>query len=282
MAGMNTTQFHGLVNGRRKRRKPEAAIGLHCQIGALLAFLSVRAEALPACLPPAEIPKARVLGVDAGGTLLLERNRAARFEGLLWPSTGREPVPSALRQQAMAALRQLVGKQATLRAAAPKLDRYGRLRVQVILSDGKWLQREILRRGLARVQVAPDRPDCARELYAAEALARNAHAGLWALPQYAIRNPDALRWQDLGSFQIVQGQVLTVKVNGSRAYLNFGRDWRTDFTVTISPEDMRTFRHAGVDPYGYAGKTVRVRGYVDRLHGFEIEAASPEAIEVLR
>jgi len=72
-----------------------------------------------------------------------------------------------------------------------------------------------------------------------------------------------------------------VKVSG-RAYLNFGRNWRSDFTVTISPDDMKTFRHAGVDPYAYAGKRIRVRGTIDRMNGFEIEVASPEAIEVLK
>ena len=73
-----------------------------------------------------------------------------------------------------------------------------------------------------------------------------------------------------------------MKVTSGRAYLNFGCDWRTDFTATISPEDMKGFRHAAVDPYRYAGKSVRVRGYIERMHGFEIQVSSPEAIEVLR
>ncbi|MBV8799928.1 MAG: hypothetical protein JOY77_06650 [Alphaproteobacteria bacterium] len=44
---------------------------------------------------------------------------------------------------------------------------------------------------------------------------------------------------------------------------------------------MKTFRRARVDLEAYAGKSVRVRGYIDRLHGYEIEAASPEAVEVV-
>ncbi|HEY1637364.1 MAG TPA: thermonuclease family protein, partial [Rhizomicrobium sp.] len=162
-----------------------------------------------------------------------------------------------------------------------KLDRYGRLRVQAMLPDGKWLQRELLRRGLVRMSIAPDRRECAPELSAAEAEGRGSAMGLWALPAYAIRTPESLHWRDLGTFQIVEGTVLSVKVSGGRAYLDFGRNWRTDFTVTIAPDDMKTFRRKEVDPYAFSGKTVRVRGYVDRLHGFEIEATSPESIEVI-
>ena len=74
---------------------------------------------------------------------------------------------------------------------------------------------------------------------------------------------------------------MNASVRAGRAYLNFGRDWRTDFTVTIAPEDLKAFRAANIDPASYAGKRVRVRGWIERMNGFEIEAAVPEAIEIL-
>jgi hypothetical protein len=275
MAGMSGTHFHGLVNTAGKNRVGSMVLML-ASCG--FAFAAV-ADPLPACLPPVDIANAPVAAAESNGVLILQGRRAVKIEGLLWPVESGPP--SALQEQATATLRRLVGEQVSLRALAPKLDRYGRLRAQVVLRNGKWLEDELLRRGLARVQVAPDRPECARELYAAESQARTARAGLWALPQYAIRTPQSLRWRDLGTFQIVEGTVLNAKVSSGRAYLNFGRNWRTDFTVTISPEDMKAFRRSGVDPYGYAGKPIRVRGYIDRLHGFEIEIGSPAAIEVL-
>ena len=167
--------------------------------------------------------------------------------------------------------------------ADSKTDRYRRLRPQVLVSGAgdPWLQREIVQEGLARVAIAPDRLECAAELYAAEAEARAAHRGLWAYPAYAVRMPESLHWRDLGTFQIVEGIVQNVAVRSSRGYLNFGRNWRIDFTIVIQPRDMKTFRAAGVDPYNYANKTVRVHGWIDRLNGFEIEAASPAQIETL-
>jgi micrococcal nuclease len=241
------------------------------------------AENLPSCLPPVEIAKAQVARVQDHGVLVLRDGRSIKLEGLLWPAGERDGAPAAIRGQATAALRQfVVGRDLAVRTRAPKRDRYDRLRAQVVLADGTWVQRAILREGLARVSPAPDRSECTAELYAAESEARAAQRGLWAYPTYAVRTPGSLHWRELGTFQIVEGTVQNATVRGSRAYLNFGRNWRTDFTVTISPDDMKAFRGSGIDPYSYAGKRVRVRGWVDRLNGYEIEAASPAQIEVLK
>ena len=77
------------------------------------------------------------------------------------------------------------------------------------------------------------------------------------------------------------GKGATLYDDGGRAYLDFGPDWHTDFTVTIAPADMANFRREQVDPRLYAGKTIRVRGIVQQFHGPEIEIANPEQIEVL-
>jgi len=260
-------------------------VAMGCGFAAPLASASVASPAstatLPVCLPPVAIANAHVARIEGNGVLALSSGQTLRLEGLLWP-TNVEGAPRRLLSQTAALLRDMTRGALTLRLQFPKLDRYGRLRAQAFSGDGRWLQREMLLRGLARVSLSPDRRECAAELHAAEMKARAAHAGLWAIAVYRVRDPASLRWQDLGSFQIVEGRVLSAKVTGGRAYLNFGRDWRTDFTATISPEDMKTFRHATVDPYRYAGKSVRVRGYVERMNGFEIEVPSPEAIEILK
>jgi nuclease-like protein len=171
----------------------------------------------------------------------------------------------------------------TLAVVPPKEDRYGRLRAQIFLddqSDDAWLQAAMLKRGLARVEIAPDRRECARDLMAIEAQARAARYGIWSNPAYAVRTPGNL-WRDGGTFQIVEGKVLTATLKDGRAYLDFGPNFRTDFTVTISPADMKAFKTAGVDPRDYAGKSVRVRGWVENHNGPEIAVAVPEDIEVI-
>jgi hypothetical protein len=84
-----------------------------------------------------------------------------------------------------------------------------------------------------------------------------------------------------GTFQIVEGKVVTSTVTRGRGFINFGADYRTDFTVTIEPDDMRTFRQAKFDVPGLAGKRVRVRGWIEFYNGPEITITTPAAIEVL-
>ncbi|HSZ74337.1 MAG TPA: thermonuclease family protein, partial [Rhizomicrobium sp.] len=221
---------------------------------------------------------ARVLRVDNDGTLILKDGRQAVAEGIRLPQGRADHAPDYFVTESLAALRDLVvGKTVTLKTLMPDEDRYGRLRAQ-ITADGKWVQGEMLAEGLARVSLSPARTECSTALYGLEEKARVAKAGLWASQDYAVRTPDKL-WHDLGTFQVVEGKVLNASVHGGRAYLNFGADWRTDFTVTIAPDDMKSFRKEHIDPRDYAGKFVRVRGFLDWQNGPEIATANPEGIE---
>jgi len=185
MAGMTGTQFHAQVIGRSKGRNIYGVIVL---IAVLChPVISLPAGAREACLASMGMMKARIAGVEENNTLVLSDRRRVKLEGLLWAAE--RGAPAGLQRQGPAALKQQVGQTVALRAVWPQLDRYGRQRAQVILLDGIWLQRALLSRGLARAQVAPDRPECARELYAAEAEARAARVGLWAFPQYASALP---------------------------------------------------------------------------------------------
>ncbi|HJW41152.1 MAG TPA: thermonuclease family protein [Rhizomicrobium sp.] len=238
--------------------------------------------ATPSCAGPAEISGAQLLRVERNGVVILTDGRALHMEGIRLPAGSAEHAPQAFADQAISAILALAHKSPlTLTAVPPKEDRYDRVRGQLFAGDGTWIQLALLQKGLARVAVAPDRTECSGELYAAEAQARTAHAGLWAAPAYAVRNPDTVR-HDVGTFQIVEGSVRNTELRNGRAYLNFGADWRTDFTVTIDPEDMPNFRRLGVDPRAYAGQTIRVRGIVQFLNGPEIEAPNPQSIEVMR
>lgn len=250
----------------------------------VFALSSAHAAPLPACAGAVEAAGVQVVRVEKNGALILDDGRAVHVEGLLLPAGARDHGPDFLSSQALNELSALThAKGVTLTDTPPKEDRFGRVRAQVFLpdtADDSWIQIALLRRGLARVSLAPDRRECASALYAAEAAARAAKNGLWAAPAYAVRTPDNLA-RDTGTFQVVEGKVLHADMKDGRAYLDFGADWKTDFTVTISPDDMKTFRDVGVDPRSYEGQTVRVRGFVQQLDGPEIAVASPEAIEVL-
>ncbi|MGB8602143.1 MAG: thermonuclease family protein [Rhizomicrobium sp.] len=228
------------------------------------------AGVLPDCLGDPALTVPVRAGADA--VLQLPQGKAV-LAGIVLPGAKFDP-PS--RWGAIAAVRmQELTRAPLMLYPAGDPDRYGRQPVQAV-ADGIWLQGDLIERGLARVD--PASGACTTTLYAIEQSARLHHAGLWADPAYAVRPPEGAL---PGQFQIIEGRVLTVAKKDGRLFLNFGADWKTDFTVTVAPADMRRFRHAHLDPMTLAGRRVRVRGIVERYHGPEIVLAGPEGLEVL-
>lgn len=244
------------------------------------------ATASPACIPPVEVAHAQAVRVEKNGVVVLADGRAARLEGVLLPGGASDHAPAFLAEQAISALTGMtVGHTIALAAASPKEDRYGRIRAQVLVhasGDDVWLQTEMLRRGLARVAIEPDRGECTGELYAIEAEARGKKAGLWSSAAYDVRAP-AEADNDIGTFQIVEGTVNSVSKKGGRIFIEFGSGDNPVFEATISTDDMKRFREIGVDPYAYANQRVRMRGWIERIHGVpEIGLATPAQVEIVQ
>lgn len=139
----------------------------------LLIFLFLLA--FPACA--AEFP-ARVIGVSDGDTLTVLRDGRTqvkvRLHGVDAPETG-QPFGSRAKQ---AASELVFGKNVTVREQGR--DRYGRTLGEVILPDGKSLNREQVRIGMSwwYMKYAPHD----RDLERMEAEARAAKVGLWSQP----------------------------------------------------------------------------------------------------
>jgi endonuclease YncB( thermonuclease family) len=249
---------------------------------AAAAFAAPALAAAPVCAGDVEISDAHIMRIEKNGVLVMTDGRALKLEGIRLPMGPADHAPQAIADRAMAELDQLAkGQRLDAYATYPKEDRYDRVRSQIVTRDGNWLQLDLLQKGLARVDLSPDRGECNRELYAAEADARKAGAGLWADPAYATRLGDQLG-ADTGTFQIVLGRVVNTAVQNGTIYLNFGPDWRNDFTVIITADDAKTFKTMGVDPLNYEGKLIRVRGVVQQANGPAIAVGNPKQIELLQ
>jgi micrococcal nuclease len=257
---------------------------------ALVATLIIGMAALPSFAAknfanPLQCPAegSRVVGfaraIDGAGFVTGE-GEEVRLAGVLAPGAGGEAESQTAADAARDALdRALRGRTVSIAGDEPSRDRYGRTLAQVFAS-ATWVQRALLEAG--DIRAAPDAASgpCAKPLLEAEAVARANRLAHWRTGVFRVRSPDELRSR-LGSFQIVEGKVVTASVTRGRAYINFGADYRSDFTVTVTPEDVRQFRQAKFDIPGLAGKRVRVRGWVEFYNGPEITIASPDAIEVL-
>jgi endonuclease YncB( thermonuclease family) len=260
----------------------------------LLAALALSAPSGAAALPPelADGGGGTVVAVVDGDTLVLDDGRQVRLVGIQAPKLplGREGFETwPLAETAKAALEDLaLGQQVWLGYGGRRVDRHGRALAQLYCADGSpdglWLQGEMLARGLARVYSFADNRALVAEMLALEDAARAAGRGIWADPWYRTRDPEDLV-QGLAdardSFQIVEGRVADVAVVRKRGYLNFGNDWKSDFTVSIDPAALRLFEAAGLPLDALEGRRIRVRGWVKSLNGPMIDATHPEQIEVL-
>ena len=75
--------------------------------------------------------------------------------------------------------------------------------------------------------------------------------------------------------------VVAVAAVGRRVYLNFGLDWRTDFTAVVAAKKAPAFAAAGIELARLAGRAVRLRGWIRRRNGPALTLTHPAQIELL-
>ena len=249
----------------------------------VLAATSAPAEGpSPAPLEPGA--SQRVTEVIDGDTLVLEDGSEVRLVGIQAPKLplGRPDFAAQpLAEEAKAALEAMaLGRTVALSYGGRRVDRWGRRLAHLHDETGRWIQGELLASGMARVYTFRDNTALSGAMLAAERAARESGQGIWGDPFFAVRT--VAETEDfIDTFQIVEGEVMDAAVVRGRAYLNFGEDWRDDFTVTVAPKHRRAFEAAGLDLETLAGNVVRVRGWLDSYNGPQIVITHPEQLEIL-
>jgi len=225
-----------------------------------------------------------VASVIDGRSFRLTDGREVRLAGIETPAVAAEDQAGLAAKAALEALALL--RSVSLQPAAPGPDRYGRLVAYAFVTapaQERFIQRDLLAGGYALLSPIGLTPACRTLLRGAEHTARTAKLGLWADPQYGVRQADdpadVLARQ--GHFTLVGGKVASVRESGGIVYVNFGRRWSDDFTVTILKRNERMFSNAGMAPGKLAGRRVEVRGWIEERNGPAIEVARPEQIELV-
>jgi len=216
----------------------------------------------------------RAAAVIDARTFRLDDGQEVRLAGIV-------PASQDKTKAALAAI--VTGRDVTLRGEDDAPDRYGRQPAFVFLAGSETtVQSELLRRGEALTSMEVANKDCAAELAAAEAEARQAKRGTWADPA-AIKNAESPGdiLAGIGRFTVVEGKVLSVRQAGATTYLNFGRNWTRDFAVTISRRMVPAFEAAGLSPKSLENRRIRVRGFVEARGGPRIEVLRVGQVEVL-
>jgi hypothetical protein len=227
----------------------------------------------------------RVAAVEEFGTLRLADGRKLRLAGVEWTVSA---------EIARAALSDLVLDRVISVKGAKIPDRYGRIHAFPFVSGSETpIQYALLDRKLVVTGTRIGDPACRNALLARERAARAARPGSSLGPRldtrlgisgsgdYRLHQADdpAAILNGLGRFAIVEGRVLSVRESGSTLYVNFGRRWSEDFTVTIAKRNENAFISAGLPPKSLAGRIVRVRGVIEERSGPWIEATGADQFD---
>ena len=245
-----------------KSRRPKVVL--------LAALLSLWVSATAIADPRTELEagdSATVAQIVDGDTVVLDDGREVRLVGIQAPklSLGRKGFKKwPLADASAKALERLVlGRVVELRYGGRRIDRYRRMLAHLFVDGETWVQGVMLELGMARVYTFPDNRKLAAEMYDREKSARTELRGIWSNPFYDLRGVNRL-WRDTKSFQVVEGQVLKTAHVRSRIYLNFGPDWKTDFTVVIPTKKLGLFQSVGIEPLELEGQRIRVRGWIKK------------------
>ncbi len=254
----------------------------------ILALAPIQA-ALASCDLTAGV-SGNVVEVIDGDTIRLAGGLEVRLVGMQAPKLplGRPNFPPwPLGDEAKAALSNLVlNERVTLYHGGETMDRHGRTLAHAFVGNddsGLWVQGDMIGRGLARTYSFKDNRECVRELQALEQAARNDQRGIWNDPFYPVLAalPPAALLEFVDTFQLIEGRIVSVQAVNRRVYLNFGQNWRDDFTGSISARDARRFSGAGLDLASLEGKIVRIRGWIEERGGPMITVTHPEQIEIV-
>lgn len=260
-----------------------------CALGIVVAAAAV-ADVASHCSALEPGPKRTVTRIIDGETVALDDGTELRLIGALAPralDAGAEPGTWPQETAAREALRGLVlGKSIELAFAGERMDRHGRLQAHAFLIEGearRWVQRHLLEHGFARAYTLPGNPACGPELLAAERASREARRGLWAEAAYQIRQArkpsELLRYRT--TFQVVEGRIVHAAEVRGTIYLNLGRSWRRAFAVSLRRSERQMLGVHAADPKGLEGRTVRVRGWIERRRGPFIDLSHGGQIELL-
>ncbi|HMK88058.1 MAG TPA: nuclease [Methylocystis sp.] len=140
----------------------------------------------------------------------------------------------------------------------------------------------LLAEGLARFRPDPAAAGCAAVFLAAEAPARRAKRGVWAIdPVVDLSNPSGLaELAHRKGMVVVSGIVHSVGETKTAYYLNFGERRSEDFAVVISKRNNATISGNSAFPRALAGRRIGVRGLIDWNSGPRIEISVAGQIDL--
>lgn len=238
-------------------------------IGLVLPLMTGVTAPVMACKMP-ETETARVEKSLPGAEIVLADGRLLLPAGIVLVEGKDKPLVSAGAELSLA----LTGER----------DRWNRWPALIgrVSASGEtvWLDIELLSSGRAVRAAGAAALPCATLRRAAEDNARRDHRGVWAEGNWPIGTDDVDRLTTLtGQFVVVEGRLSSLGERPYITYLNFGRRWTQDTTITIRKPVWDRIASQLARPVR-RGTLIRVRGMVQMRDGPLIEVTSPDQVEL--
>ncbi len=155
--------------------------------------------------------------------------------------------------------------------------------VHLVIKDKDiWIQGALLARGLAQVQTTPKSTQMLSQMLNIEDKARSANIGLWS-PESDFRTITIDNAEEfIGDFVVLEGVVQKVASVRNDIYLNFGKDWKKDFTIMVPSGMRKEFSKQGINIMSLAKTPIRVRGNLREYNGPLIELDNSADLEIMK
>ncbi|MGY6277606.1 thermonuclease family protein [Methylomonas sp. MgM2] len=211
-----------------------------------------------------------------GDTILLKSGQKVRLLGINTPEVaGRNKEAEPGGEKAKAWLqRQLEHKKVRLEHDVEKQDKYRRSLAYVFSDDKRLINLELVREGLATVNIYPPNLKYVDALLAAQNQAELENLGIWHDSAYARKDVKSLTKNNYRGWKRITGRIQDLKKTKKYSYLKFSGK----AGVRIENENLNLFPPLGK----YVGKKIEARGWpIKQKDQFIIPVRHPGELKIL-
>jgi endonuclease YncB( thermonuclease family) len=200
----------------------------------------------------------QVKKVYDGDTILLANGTKVRLSGINTPEIERRRKPA--QTGGIEAKHWLINKlknvKVRLEKDIEKRDKYGRLLAHIFTDNKVHINLELVRAGLATVNIHPPNLKYVDELLKGQRDAEKAQSGIWNYVEYAPRQASNINISTSKGWQRIIGRIKNVRHTRKYSYLNCS----DDFALKIERKYINLFP----DLEHYIGMRIEARGWVNK------------------
>jgi endonuclease YncB( thermonuclease family) len=200
----------------------------------------------------------QVKKVYDGDTVLLSNNKKIRLLGINTPEVeGRHKSAQVGGEEAKQwLLIKLKNHKVRLETDIEKQDKYGRFLAHIFTEDKQHINLQLVRKGLASVNIHPPNLKFSNALLQAQQQAEIDSIGIWSYSEYLPKQVIKIKHSSYKGWQRIIGRIESIRHTRKYSYLNLSET----FALKIEQKSLPLFP----DLSSYVGKQVEVRGWINK------------------